>query len=128
MILNNSAGINPRSGFNLTLIWNYLILNIPTPPVQALPHDDYQAYREQYDPAAVAYDRGGDEEEPEEEQDPYYHGYPSPLAYGHHGYYPGHSEDVELRSPGVVRRYSRDVIMEESEGGRPKKGRLTLSA
>lgn len=74
-------------------------------------------------------DQGGEEgEEEDEEEDPYYRGYPpqyypqqpSPLAHSRHGYRssPTHSEDVELRSPGVARRFSRDVVvMEESEEG-----------
>ncbi|KAG7235269.1 hypothetical protein INR49_002875 [Caranx melampygus] len=93
-------------------------------------------YNQLYNPAAVAYnndqgrgDQEEEEEEGEEEQDPYYHrGYPSQyypqqppqVAYGRHGYHssPTHSEDVELRSPGVARRLSRDVVvMEESEEG-----------
>ncbi|KAM9852256.1 collagen alpha-1(XIV) chain [Aulostomus maculatus] len=85
--------------------------------VQPLPHTGYQPYN----PAAVAYnnDQGGvEEEEEEEEEDPYYRGYPSQLAHRRYGYLssPTHSEDVELRSPGVVRRFSRDVtVMEERE-------------
>lgn len=109
-----------------------------------MPHGGYQPYNPPYNqphnPAAVAYnnDQGDDEEEEEEEgeEDPYYRGYPplyyprqrAPQAHGHHGYRssPAQSEDVELRSPGVVRRFSRDVargessdvvVMEESEGG-----------
>lgn len=71
-------------------------------------------------------DQGGEEEEEEdEEQDPYYRGYPPQYypqqpPHGRHGYRssPTHSEDVELRSPGVSRRFSRDVaVMEESEEG-----------
>lgn len=112
-----------------------LTLNIPTTPVQPLPHGGYQSYNppynQPYNPAAVAYnDQGGEdeeEEEGEEEQDPYYRGYP-PQYYpqqpgrGHHGYHssPTHSEDMELRSPGVARRFPRDadvVVMEESEEG-----------
>ncbi|KAF0045233.1 hypothetical protein F2P81_001762 [Scophthalmus maximus] len=111
--------------------------------VQPLPHGGYQSsnppYNQLYNPAAVAYnnDQGGEEEEEEEEeeggeeeQDPYYHrGYPpqyypqqpSQSAHGRRGYHasPTHSEDVELRSPGVARRFSRDVVvvMEESEEG-----------
>uniref|UniRef100_A0A3B5MBE3 Uncharacterized protein n=1 Tax=Xiphophorus couchianus TaxID=32473 RepID=A0A3B5MBE3_9TELE len=34
--------------------------------------------------------------------------------YGHHGYHPGNSEDVELRSLGVVRRFSQSVVTEEN--------------
>ncbi|XP_047455334.1 collagen alpha-1(XIV) chain isoform X2 [Mugil cephalus] len=108
--------------------------------VQPLPHGGYQSYsppyNQQYNPAAVAYNndqgRGGDEdededEEEEEEQDPYYRGYPpqyypqqpAQLAHARHGYRssPTHSEDVELRSPGVARRFQRDVVTEESEEG-----------
>ncbi|XP_044215534.1 collagen alpha-1(XIV) chain isoform X1 [Thunnus albacares] len=103
--------------------------------VQPLPHGGYQSYNppynQPYNPAAVAYnnDQGGEEgEEEDEEEDPYYRGYPpqyypqqpSPLAHSRHGYRssPTHSEDVELRSPGVARRFSRDVVvMEESEEG-----------
>lgn len=67
-----------------------------------------------------------EEEEGEEEQDPYYHRgyppqyYPRQPSQSAHGYRsrPAHSEDVELRSPGVARRFSRDVVaMEESEEG-----------
>lgn len=109
-----------------------LTLNIPTTPVQPLPHGGYQPYNPPYNPAAVAYnnDQGGDEEdeEEEEEQDPYYRGYPpqyypqqpSQMGHSRYGYHsrPTHSEDVELRSPGVARRFSRDVVvMEESEEG-----------
>lgn len=80
-------------------------------------------------------DQGEEEEEEEEEQDPY-RGYP-PQYYPRqpsqpHGYRSnlGHSEDVELRSPGVVRRFTRDlvqqengdvVVMEESQEGGLKK-------
>uniref|UniRef100_A0A3Q3EL43 Collagen, type XIV, alpha 1a n=1 Tax=Labrus bergylta TaxID=56723 RepID=A0A3Q3EL43_9LABR len=80
----------------------------------------------------VAYnnDQGGEDEEEEEEeedgeeeQDPYYRGYPprnypQPPSQQSHGYRssPTHSEDTELRSPGVSRRFPRDVIlMEENE-------------
>lgn len=112
-----------------------LTLNIPTIPVQPLPHRGYQPYNAPYNPAAVAYnnDQGGEDEEEdeegEEEQDPYYRGYPpqyypqqpSQQARGHHGYHssPTHSEDMELRSPGVARRFPRDtvVVMEKSEEG-----------
>ena len=111
-----------------------LTLNIPNTPVQPLPHGGYQPYNQPYNPAAVAYnnDQGGEdeeEEEGEEEQDPYYRGYPpqyypqqpSQLAHSYHGYHSGptHSEDMELRSPGVARRFPRDivVVMEESEEG-----------
>ncbi|XP_018541621.1 collagen alpha-1(XIV) chain [Lates calcarifer] len=104
--------------------------------VQPLPHGGYQPYNppynQLYNPAAVAYnnDQGGEdeveEEEGEEEQDPYYHRgyppqyYPRQPSQSAHGYRsrPAHSEDVELRSPGVARRFSRDVVaMEESEEG-----------
>ncbi|CAJ1062077.1 hypothetical protein E3U43_020062 [Xyrichtys novacula] len=112
-----------------------LTLNIPTTPVQPLPHGGYQSYppySQPYNPALVAYnnDQGGEEEEEEdeeeEEQDPYYRGYPqqyrpqppSRQAYGYHSN-PAHSEDTELRSPGVSRRFPRDVVvMEESEEGK----------
>lgn len=111
-----------------------LILNIPTTPVQPLPHGGYQPYNQPYNPAAVAYnnDQGGEEEEEEEdeveeEHDPYYRGHPhqyypqqpSQLARGRHGYRssPTHSEDTELRSPGIARRFPRDIIMKESEEG-----------
>lgn len=100
----------------------HLTLNIPTTLVQQLPHGGYQPYN----PAAVAYnDQGEAAEEEEEEQDPYYqHGYPpqyypqQPSQYDH-GYHssPTHSEDVELRSPGVARRFSRDAVMDEMEEG-----------
>ncbi|KAM6909847.1 collagen alpha-1(XIV) chain-like [Xenentodon cancila] len=103
--------------------------------VQPLPHGGYQPYnppyRQPYNPAAVAYnhdqseleDEDEEEEEEEEEQDPYYGGYPSQYypqqpshtAYNRHGYHPSYSEDVELRSPGVMSRgYSRDVITEQN--------------
>lgn len=110
--------------------------NVPTTPVQPLPHGGYQSYNQPYNPAAVAYnnDQGAEDEEEEEEEEgqeeqhPYYRGYPpqyypqppSRLAHGHHGYHSGptHSEDMELRSPGVARRFPRDVVvMEESEEG-----------
>ncbi|CAI5663250.1 unnamed protein product [Oreochromis niloticus] len=99
--------------------------------VQALPHGAYQPYSPPYNqphhPAAEAYDNQGGGEE-EEEQDPYYRGYPpqyypqqpSQLAHINYGYHlsPTYSEDMELRSPGVARRFSRDVdVMEESEDG-----------
>lgn len=83
----------------------------------------------------MAYNHQGDEEEEEEEeQDPYNRGYPpqyyprqpSPLPHGYRSS-PAHYEDVELRSPGVARRFARDatgresggdvVVMEESEEG-----------
>ncbi|XP_037533181.1 collagen alpha-1(XIV) chain [Nematolebias whitei] len=95
--------------------------------VQSLSQSNYNPpYGEQYNPAAVTYgnNQEGGEDDQEDEQDPHYHGYPSQLAYSQPGYHPSHSEDVEVRSPGVARRYSRDVIME----GGPKKGGLTLSA
>ncbi|XP_032374920.1 collagen alpha-1(XIV) chain isoform X1 [Etheostoma spectabile] len=108
--------------------------------VQPLPHGGYQPYNQPYNPAAVAYNNQGgedqeveeqeeeEEEDGEEEQDPYYRGYPpqyypqqpSQLAHGHHGYRssPIHSEDTEVRSPGVARRFPRDVVvMEESKEG-----------
>uniref|UniRef100_A0A3B4BEK0 Uncharacterized protein n=1 Tax=Periophthalmus magnuspinnatus TaxID=409849 RepID=A0A3B4BEK0_9GOBI len=103
--------------------------------VQQLPHGGYQPYNQlynqPYNPAVVGYNNDQGEEEEEEEQDPYYRVYPPqyypqqhrapPQAY-HSS--PTHSEDVELRSPGVVRRFSRDVgkqdnsdveVMEESD-------------
>ncbi|XP_034552837.1 collagen alpha-1(XIV) chain isoform X1 [Notolabrus celidotus] len=103
--------------------------------VQPLPHGGYQSYPpygQPYNPAAVAYnnDQGGEEEEEEEEgeeeQDPYYRGYPpqyypQPPSQQAHGYRsnPSHSEDTELRSPGVSRRFPRDVVvMEESKEGK----------
>ncbi|XP_051263071.1 collagen alpha-1(XIV) chain-like [Dicentrarchus labrax] len=97
--------------------------------VQPLPHGGYQPYNQPYNPAAVAYnnDQGGEDEEEDEEgeeqQDPYYRGYPPQYypqqAHGHHGYRtsPTHSEDTELRSPGVARRFPRDAVVEESEEG-----------
>lgn len=106
-----------------------LTLNIPTTPVQPLPHGGYQSYppySQPYNPAAVAYnnDQGGEdeEEEEEEEQDPYYRGYPpryypqspSQQAQGYRSN-PTHSEDTELRSPGVSRRFPRDVIVMEEK-------------
>lgn len=106
-----------------------LTQNVPVKPVRPLPHGGYQPYNPPYDPAAVAYNNDqGQEEEDEEEEDPYYRGYP-PQYYPHHpsqmarGYrsHPAHSEDVELRSPGVIGRYPRDVVVmeesEEEEGG-----------
>ncbi|TKS81850.1 Collagen alpha-1(XIV) chain [Collichthys lucidus] len=100
--------------------------------VQPLPHGGYQPYNQPYNPAALAYnDQGGEEEEEEdeegeEEQDPYYRGYPpqyypqqpSQLARGYRSN-PTDSEDMELRSPGVARRFPRDavIVMEESEEG-----------
>lgn len=99
--------------------------NIPTAPVQPLPHGGYQPYNQLHNPAAVAYNGRGEEEEEEEEQeqDPYYHrGYP-PQYYsqqpsqGRHGYHssPTHSEDMELRSPGII-SFSQDaLVMEENE-------------
>nr|XP_033958086.1 collagen alpha-1(XIV) chain [Pseudochaenichthys georgianus] len=84
--------------------------------VQPLPNGGYQPYN----PAAVAYndDQGEEEEEEgeeEEEQDPYYRGYP-PQYYPQQpsqqrGYRssPSHSEDTEVRSPGVARRFARNV-------------------
>lgn len=104
-----------------------LIINIPTTPVQPLPHGGYQSYppyNQPYNPAAVAYNNdqeAEDEEEGEEEQDPYYRGYPpryypqppSPQAHGYHSS-PNNSEDMEVRSPGVSRRFPRDIeVMEE---------------
>lgn len=75
-------------------------------------------------------DQGGEEGEEEEEEEevldehnPYYRQYypqqPSQLAHSRHGYRssPTHSEDTELRSPGVARRFPRDAIMKESEAG-----------
>lgn len=107
-----------------------LILNIPTTPVQPLPHGGYQPYNQPYNPAAVAYnnDQGGEEEEEgEDERDPYYRGHPHQyypqqppqLAHSRHGYHssPTHSEDTELRSPGIARRFPRDIITKESEEG-----------
>lgn len=97
-----------------------------------MPHGGYIPYNQPYNPAAVAYNNDQGEEEEEEEQDPYYRGYPPQYYPRHHqaprGYHSGpiHSEDVELRSPGVVRRFTRDVgqqesnmveVMEESEEG-----------
>lgn len=112
-----------------------LIPYIPPPPtpVQPLPHGGYQPYNKPYNPAAVAYnnDHGGGEEEEEEEEsvqnerDPYYRGHPlqyypqqpSPVAHGRHGYRfgPTHSEDTELRSPGVALRFPRDVTAKEGD-------------
>ncbi|XP_054636635.1 collagen alpha-1(XIV) chain isoform X3 [Dunckerocampus dactyliophorus] len=91
--------------------------------VQPLPHGGYQPYNQPhsqaYNPAVLAYnnDQGGqDEEEEEEEEDPYYRSYPHQHYRQLHG--PSRSEDVELRSPGVIRRFSRNVVvMEESEQG-----------
>ncbi|XP_034031083.1 collagen alpha-1(XIV) chain-like [Thalassophryne amazonica] len=86
--------------------------------VQLLPHGgSYDSYAS----AAEAYDnQQGAAEEGEEEQDPYYRGFPPQYhpqqpSHGYHGYRssPAHSEDVELRSPGVLRRLSHDVIGRE---------------
>lgn len=95
-------------------------------------------YNQHYNPAAVAYNhhqRGhhqeeeGEEKEEEEEEeeqqqeaqqlDPYrHHRGPPPhyyqLARGYR-YNPSHSEDTELRSPGVAVRFPRDVIAQEEE-------------
>lgn len=93
-----------------------------TAPVQPLPHGEgsYQPYspphRQPYDDD----DQGGGEEE-----EAYYDGYhsqyypqqPSQFIYRQSGYYPGNSEDVELRSPGVV-RFSQTVVMEDKVRGR----------
>lgn len=94
-----------------------LTLNIPTTSVQPLPQGGYQPYNQPYNPAAVAYnnDQGGQEEEEEEEegeeeeQDPYYRGYPP--QYYPRGYHPSpaHSEDTEVRSPGIASRFPRRV-------------------
>ncbi|XP_056300245.1 collagen alpha-1(XIV) chain isoform X4 [Pseudoliparis swirei] len=85
--------------------------------VQPLPQGGYQPYNQPYNPAAVAYnnDQGGQEEEEEEEegeeeeQDPYYRGYPP--QYYPRGYHPSpaHSEDTEVRSPGIASRFPRRV-------------------
>ncbi|KAM9806954.1 collagen alpha-1(XIV) chain isoform 1-T1 [Syngnathus typhle] len=79
--------------------------------VQTFPNGGYQPYNQAYNqahnPSAVA--RNDEEEEEEEdEEDPYYA--PHPYRYG---YDPARSEDVEVRSPGVVRRLTRDVIKKE---------------
>ncbi|KAK9513534.1 hypothetical protein VZT92_027060 [Zoarces viviparus] len=88
--------------------------------VQPLPQGGYQPYNQPYNPAAVAYNNnnqgGEEEEEEEEEQDPYYRGYPqqpSQLTHGHQGYHssPTHSEDTEVRSPGMARRFSRNAVV-----------------
>lgn len=123
----------PSGGYMLAVTLK-LTLNIPTTSVQPLPHGGYQSYNQPYNqpynPAAVAYnnDQGGEdeeEEEGEEEQDPYYRGYPPqyypqqpsrPTHYGHRSG-PAHSEDTELRSPGVARRFPREVAVEEREEG-----------
>lgn len=104
-----------------------MILNIPTAPVQTLPHGGYQPYN----PAPLAYNvqEEDEEEEDEVEQEPeeYYRGrpyqyYPQPPSQQAHvrrGYHatPTHSEDTELRSPGVARRFPRDVVDKSQEGG-----------
>lgn len=91
-------------------------LNIPIKPVQPMPHGGYSPYNQPYNPAAVAYNNDQGEEEEEEEQDPYYRGYPPQYYQAPHGYHsgPSHSEDVELRSPGVARRFPRDIGRQES--------------
>uniref|UniRef100_A0A3Q3WAZ5 Uncharacterized protein n=1 Tax=Mola mola TaxID=94237 RepID=A0A3Q3WAZ5_MOLML len=88
--------------------------------VQPLPHAGYQPYN----PAAVAYNTNGggeeeDEEEADGEHDSYYRSHPYQYYPGQHGYRsgPSHSDDTELRSPGVARRFPRHVIMKESEEG-----------
>ncbi|XP_051921656.1 collagen alpha-1(XIV) chain isoform X4 [Hippocampus zosterae] len=90
--------------------------------VQTLPHVGYQPYN----PSAVAHDddqeaRSDEEGEEEEgEEDPYYHSFPY-----RYGYPSDLSEDVEVRSPGVVRRLTRDVfVVEEND----KEDELTPSA
>ncbi|CAB1456571.1 unnamed protein product [Pleuronectes platessa] len=100
---------------------------LPSNPcsIQPLPHAGYNP--------PYNNDQGGEDEEEEgeedEEQDPYYHRVyppqyypqlPPPSGHDPRGYHsgPARSEDVELRSPGVVRRFSRDVVvMEESKEG-----------
>ncbi|XP_047196798.1 Y-box-binding protein 1-like [Hippoglossus stenolepis] len=98
-------------------------------PVQPLPQGGYQSYNPPYNNDQGGEDEEEEEGEEEEEQDPYYHRVyppqyypqpPPPSVHDRRGYpsSPAHSEDVELRSPGVVRRFSRDVVvMEESEEG-----------
>lgn len=83
-----------------------------------MPHAGYQPYN----PAAVVYNanEGGEEEDEEEadgEHDPYYRSHPYQYYPSHHGYRsgPSHSDDTELRSPGIARRFPRHVIMKESE-------------
>lgn len=104
-----------------------LILNIPTTPVQTLPHGGYQPY----DPALLTYNNVREEDEEDEEvvneSDDYYRGHPSQYypqppsqrAHARRGYHatPTHSEDIELRSPGVARRFPRDIIIKESKEG-----------
>lgn len=92
-----------------------------------MPHGGYNPYNQPYNPAAEAYnnDQGEEEEEEDEEPDPYYYrGYPPQYYPRHpqapHGY---QTEDVEMRSPGVARRFPRHAgarggnDMEEREGG-----------
>lgn len=108
-----SAPVIPKHSLKMNL-------NIPNTSVQPLPHAGVQPHNQPHNPAAEAYDHGGEdeeEEEEEEEQDPYYRGYPrqyypqqpSQLAHGHNGYHssPTHSEDTEVRSPGIARRFPR---------------------
>lgn len=104
-----------------------MTLNIPTTPVQTLPHGGYQPYN----PAPLIYNnvREEDEEddEVENESDDYYRSqpyqyYPQPpsqQAHAHQGYHatPTHSEDTEVRSPGVARRFPRDNIITDSQEG-----------
>lgn len=91
-----------------------------------MPHGGYNPYNQPYNPAAVAYNNDQGDEEEEEEQDPYYYrGYPPQYYPQHHQYPhryhsgPSPSEDVELRSPGVARRFPRDAVAmrEERHGG-----------
>lgn len=102
-----------------------MILIIPTTPVQTLPHGGYQPYN----PVPLAYNNVQEEDEEEVENEPgdYHHGqpyqyYPQPpsqQAHARRGYHatPTHSEDTELRSPGVARRFPRDVVIEERQEG-----------
>ncbi|XP_077577231.1 collagen alpha-1(XIV) chain isoform X2 [Stigmatopora nigra] len=89
--------------------------------VQTLPQDGYQSYNQAYNQLynqAYNNEQGeqDDEEEREEsEEDPYYRSHSNqPYRYGY-PLRPSDSQDVELRSPGVLRRFSRDVVVMENE-------------
>lgn len=97
---------------------------IPATPVQTLPHGGYQPYN----PAPLTYNiQEEDGEEVDNEPDDYYRGHPyqyypqppSQQVHARRGYpaTPTHSEDTEVRSPGVARRFPRDVVIEEGQEG-----------
>lgn len=108
----------------MTVLISKLILIIPATPVQTLPHGGYQPYNT----APLAYNiQEEDGEEVENEPDDYYRGHPyqyypqppSQQVHARRGYpaTPTHSEDTEVRSPGVARRFPRDVIIVEGQEG-----------